>query len=167
MGKAKLLPMIAASVVLLPACDRAGHRTDSEAAQANPAAAEQSIRAEIERWKGLIRAKDAAGIAGLYAEDGVLMAPNAPAATGRAAIQQAWQTMLSTPGFELNIEPQADHVAKAGDLAVETGSYRFTATLPAGPFAENGKYVVVWRNAGGQWRAWRDIFNSDSPPPGG
>jgi hypothetical protein len=31
---------------------------------------------------------------------------------------------------------------------------------------DTGKYVVVWRKVGGEWKAAADIFNSDLPASG-
>ena len=32
---------------------------------------------------------------------------------------------------------------------------------------DTGKYVVVWRKIGSEWKAAADIFNSDLPASGG
>ncbi len=30
---------------------------------------------------------------------------------------------------------------------------------------DKGKYIVVWKKENGDWKVWRDIWNSDNPPP--
>jgi uncharacterized protein (TIGR02246 family) len=146
-----------------------GCSAPSEPSQANrqqtAADHEGAIRVATDRWLGLIRQKDAAAIAALYTEDGALMPPNMPLAQGRAAIEQGWRNMMATPGFDLTFAPEQIVVAAAGDMALDRGTYRFTATGPTGPATETGKYVVVWRNVGGEWKAAADIFNSDGPTP--
>ena len=54
-----------------------------------------------------------------------------------------------------------------GDYAIETGNYELTATPKGGkPVTEKGKYITVWKKqADGSWKIYRDIANSDSPPP--
>ena len=40
-------------------------------------------------------------------------------------------------------------------MALDRGTYRLGE--------DTGKYVVVWRKIGGEWKAAADIFNSDKP----
>lgn len=150
--------LIGAALVLLPGCNRTEQENAPAAAEVDTAADEQAIRANVARWLELVRSKDAAGIAQLYAEDGAAMAPNAPIAKGRAAIQQLWQSMLAGPG-ELTFEPEQILVSSSGDMALDRGTYRFGEDV--------GKYVVVWRKVDGEWKAAADIFNSDLPASGG
>ena len=153
----------ALTVLLLIGCSPAAtsdQDTTAEAASDHEAA----IRAAGERWLELVRSGDAAGIAQLYAPDGAMMPPGAPIAEGSAAIEQAWRGMMETPGFALTFEPTRIVVASAGDMALDQGTYRFTSTGPDGPVTDVGKYVVVWRNIDGEWKAAADIFNSDGVP---
>lgn len=152
--------LLGAALLLLPACERAERsEAPQSAAQADVAADEQAIRANIDRWLQLVRNKDAAGIAQLYTEDGAIMAPNAAKAEGRAAIQQAWASLMAAPGFELTFAPDRIVVSSSGDMALDRGTYRAGEDV--------GKYVVVWRKVGGEWKAAADIFNSDRPAAGG
>ena len=130
--------------------------------QAQAKSDEQAIRETNTRWLDLIEKKDAAAIAALYAENGAFMAPNVPIASGRAAIQAAWQGMLALPGVALTFEPDEIVVSSSGDMAYDRGTYNFAATLEKGPVTEEGKYVVVWRKVDGQWQVAADIFNSDA-----
>ena len=96
------LLLLSVTALLLPAC-QVGEKPDNDAADVNSTAAgdtgadEQAIRGHVERWLQLVKAKDAAGIAELYANDGAVMPPNAPIGKGRAAIQQTWASMIRTP----------------------------------------------------------------------
>lgn len=158
-----LLAGVAAGL-LLAGCSPAAR---NEAATENVSAShDAAIRSVVADWLDQIRKRDAAAIAQNYTEDGVLMPPGAPIAEGREAIEKAWSGMMKTPGFELTFEPTTILVSSAGDLAMDRGTYRFSSTGPNGPVTETGKYVVVWRNVGGEWKAAADIFNSDGPPAG-
>jgi uncharacterized protein (TIGR02246 family) len=168
----KSLLLLSATALLLPAC-QAGEKPANEAAEVNSTAAvdagadEQAIRGQVDRWLQLVKAKDAAGIAELYAEDGAVMPPNAPIGKGRAAIQQTWASMMQTPGFELTFVPEQIIVSSSGDMALDRGTYR-RAVAPNGTAkSDTGKYVVVWRKIGSEWKAAADIFNSDLPASGG
>ena len=152
--------LLGAALLLLPACERADRsEAPQAAAQADAAAEEQAIRATIDRWLQLVRNKDAAGIAQLYTEDGALLPPNAAKVEGREAIQQAWGSMMAAPAFELTFAPDTIVVSSSGDMAMDRGTYRAGEDV--------GKYVVVWRKVGGEWKAAADIFNSDRPAAGG
>lgn len=136
---------------------------NNEAAIVDTAGDEQAIRGQIARWLQLVRAKDAAGIAQMYTEDGAVMPPNAPIGRGRAAVQQTWASMMRTPGFELTFASEQIVVSASRDMALDTGTYRLTIAPSGTRQRDTGKYVVVWRNVGGSWKAAADIFNSDLP----
>jgi uncharacterized protein (TIGR02246 family) len=139
----------------------------NQAPKVDTAAEEAAIRGEIARWQGLVKSKDAAAIAGLYTEDGAVMPANAPIGKGRAAIQQTWAGMLATPAFDLTFSPEQIIVSSSGDMALDRGTYRLTVAPGGTAQTDTGKYVVVWRKIGGNWKAAADIFNSDNPASGG
>ena len=168
----KTLLLLSVAALLLPAC-RVDEKLADPAADANSAAAvdtgadEQAIRGQVDRWLQLVKAKDAAGIAQLYTEDGAVMPPNAPIGEGRAAIQQTWASMMQTPGFGLTFTPEQIIVASSGDMALDRGTYSLTIAPNGATLTDTGKYVVVWRKIGSEWKAAADIFNSDLPASGG
>ncbi|HUE79073.1 MAG TPA: DUF4440 domain-containing protein [Sphingomicrobium sp.] len=167
MTKAPYLLLLAASAILLPACNRADRDPASEIAQVDTAADESAIRAINQRWLELIRNKDAAGIAQLYAEDGAVMPANEKATVGRQAIGEWWNRSMQMPGFDLTFQTDQLVMSKAGDMALDRGTYRFAATPAQGAISDTGKYVVVWRKIGDEWKVAADIFNSDLPAAGG
>lgn len=124
---------------------------------------EQTILAIHERWAGLIRAKDAAAIERLYADDAVLMAPGERAVAGSAAIGARWARQLQLKDFKFSLQPQQLVVSMSADLAYERGTYNFAATLAQGAITDTGKYVLVWQKARGEWKVISDIFNSNPP----
>ena len=168
----KSLLLLSVTALLLTAC-QASEKPANDAADVNSTAAvdtrpdEQAIRGRVARWLQLVKAKDAAGIAQLYTEDGAVMPPNAPIGKGRAAIQQTWASMMATPGFGLSIVPEQILVSSSGDMALDRGTYRLTVAPGGTTQTDTGKYVVVWRKIGSEWKAVADIFNSDLPPSGG
>ena len=166
------LLLLSVTALLLPACQvsekPAGDTTEANAPAAVDAGAEeQAIRGQVDRWLQLVKAKDAAGIAALYAEDGAVMPPNGPIGKGRPAIQQTWGSMMQTPGFDLTFVPEQIIVSSSGDMALDRGTYRLEVAPGGTPQTDTGKYVVVWRKIGGEWKAAADIFNSDLPAAGG
>jgi uncharacterized protein (TIGR02246 family) len=164
----KMLLLLSVTALLLPAC-QAREKSANDGAEVNSAAAvdtagdEQAIRGQVDRWLQLVKAKDASGIAALYAEDGAVMPPNAPIGKGRAAIQQAWTSMMRTPGFDLTFNPEQIVISSSGDMALDRGTYNLTVAPAGTTQTDTGKYVVVWRKIGGDWKAAADIFNSNLP----
>ena len=164
--------LLSATALLLPAC-RVAEKPAKEGAASNAAATvdsgaeEQAVRAQVDRWLGLVKAKDAAAISALYTDDGAVMPANAPIAKGHAAIQQTWASLMQIPGFALTFTPDQVIVSSSGDMALDRGTYSLTVAPNGTPQTDTGKYVVVWRKVGGEWKAAADIFNSDLPAGAG
>ena len=165
------LLLLSVTALLLPGC-QVSEKPANEAAEVNSGAAvdtsadEQAIRGHVDRWLQLVKAKDAGGIAALYAEDGAVMPPNAPIGKGRAAVQPTWASMMQTPGFDLTFVPEQIIVSSAGDMALDRGTYRLVVAPDGSAQTDTGKYVVVWRKIGSEWKVAADIFNSDLPTSG-
>jgi uncharacterized protein (TIGR02246 family) len=105
---------------------------------------------------------DAAGLAAFYTEDGQLLPPNFDVMGGRDAIQAFWQGAMDMgiKGAALEIGEVEAH----GDTAIEVSTY--TLSGEEGQVLDKGKYIVIWKQVGGQWKLHRDIFNSSRPATG-
>ena len=168
----KSLLLIPVTALLLTACQAGEKPANNTAgvksiATVDPGAGEQAVRGQVDRWLHLVKAKDAAGIAELYAEDGAVMPPNAPIGKGRTAIQHIWASLMQTPGFGLTFVPEQILLSSSGDMALDRGTYSLTVAPNGTTLTETGKYVVVWRKIGREWKVAADIFNSDLPASGG
>jgi uncharacterized protein (TIGR02246 family) len=158
-----------AAVVALGACQKPAETP--EQAQARLASESAAAKAAIDslnlRFINLLKAGQGDSVALAYAEDGVAMPPNAPAARGRDAIKAFWSAVFPLhPGGSVRSEV----VTAQGDHAIERGAYTLTMTPPGAkePATDNGKYVVHWRRVDGKWLIVDDIWNSDrpaAPPP--
>jgi uncharacterized protein (TIGR02246 family) len=143
----KKLLLLSVTAMLLPAC-QAREKPANHGAEVNSAAAvdtagdERAIRAQVDHWLQLVKAKDATAIAELYAEDGAVMPPNAPIGKGRAAIEQTWASMMRTPGFDLTFVPEQIVVSSSGDMALDRGTYRLTVAPDGATQTDTGKYVA-------------------------
>jgi ketosteroid isomerase-like protein len=127
--------------------------------------ADEAIRKMDGEFSAAATAGNVDGMMAIYAADAVLMPPNLPAFRGRDAIRQFWSGLLASGKIDANVV--ADKVIQSGDMAAELGHYALKITPKGGstPIEDNGKFVLVWRKVGGQWRAVSDIFNSDRPLP--
>lgn len=125
---------------------------------------EATIKAEAPVWFKLYNAGDADGVAALYLEDGVVLAPGTPAIVGRAAIRDFIASDVAkskAAGLTFNGDAVTD-AGVAGDMAWATGT--FSVTDASGATVDKGKYVTIYRRANGKWPIIRDIWNSDMPP---
>lgn len=139
-----------------------------EAAQARmeteAAAARTALDSMAQAFAEHVNMGHADVVAGFYAEDAVLMPPNAPAAIGRAAIQEVWAGLIAMQP-QLTVTPLS--VSANGPLAVDRGSYSLTFTPPGAsqPMTDTGKYLAHWHLVDGRWILVEDIWNSDLPAP--
>ena len=121
-----------------------------------------AIVAANENFMAAFNGGDAAGLAALYTEKGQLLPPNSYFVTGQQAIQGFWQAL-----FDMGIKEVKLEIVEAeghGDTAIEVG--KFTLKGEGGQVLDVGKYIVIWKREGGQWKLHRDIFNSSMPAPG-
>ena len=105
---------------------------------------------------------DAEGIAAHFAEDAVLMAPDRPAATGRAAVVAYYQSIFDE--YEPALTSRYEHVAVDGDLAYGRGIAEVTLTPNEGgePVTSTSKYInILERQADGTWKTTHDIWNAN------
>jgi ketosteroid isomerase-like protein len=126
--------------------------------------AADSVRAADAAWLKVYSAKDLNKSVAFFDDQGSMLSPNDPIATGKAAISK-----LIASDFSLgNLTWQVDKagVSKSGDLGYTSGRYIFSFKYPSGkPVTDNGKYLTVWKKqADGSWKVLFDMFNTDLPP---
>src|SRR5438132_13705096 len=68
--------------------------------RADVATEERVIRDLDKKWVQAVAAKDTTAIADTYAEDANFLAPDAPRASGRAAVRHAWVGLLKAPNLD-------------------------------------------------------------------
>jgi uncharacterized protein (TIGR02246 family) len=119
-------------------------------------------RATIEKlndaWTAAFNKGDAAAVATLYAEDAYVLPPGSAMVKGRAAIEAFWrqaaQQMTDAKLTTLDVLPLGRSAAREiGTVTLKTKSQP--------PQEVVGKYVVVWRKIGRDWKLATDIWNTD------
>ena len=101
-------------------------------------------------------AQDAAALVALYTDDAQLFPPHSDLVEGAEHLVAFWQGIFEMGLTGASLETL--EVDNEGDTAIEVG--RYTLTAGDGTVADEGKYVVVWKKVGGQWRLHRDIWNA-------
>src|SRR5215472_1430409 len=87
------------------------------------AEAEKAVAATVATYIEKYNSKDAAGVAALYAEDGILIPPG-PMVAGRVNIEKAWQAAFAAgrTGIRYDIrqiKPEGDIVLVVGQFSVK------------------------------------------------
>jgi ketosteroid isomerase-like protein len=121
-----------------------------------------SLNAKLVGWLAVDQVDSATN---LYTADAVLMAPDAPPASGRANIRALWAGMVAThhPQFVF----QTLTLLGGDSVLVEHGRYALHMTPKAGvdsttqPMDDHGSYIVVWIHRAERWQIKFDIAASD------
>jgi ketosteroid isomerase-like protein len=120
------------------------------------------------QWNQDYAAKDLDKITAHYADNAVLMTPDAEAVNGKDAVRGALKQLLSDPAVSLTFKASKVDVSRSGELGYTQGSYQLTLTDPKThkPISLHGSYVTTYRKqADGTWKAETDIATSGAPPP--
>ena len=129
------------------------------------AADEAALRTADIEWSKAAGAKDLDRSISYTADDTVMLAPDAPAASGKEAVRKSWSDLLALPGLVLSWQPTNVEVAKSGEIGYTQGTYEMTVNDAKGnPNTDRGKYLTIWKKqADGAWKCIVDMFNSDLP----
>lgn len=120
-----------------------------------------AIDAVNQQWTKHYNAKDAAGVAKLYTNDALRLAPDASRVQGRAAIQAQLQKELDDGGQ--NIKFQTTDLGSDGGLIWEVGNFSVDIAQQSAKVTATGNYITVYRkDADGVWRIAVDTWN-DAP----
>ncbi len=103
--------------------------------------------------------QDSAGMASLYTDHGQLLPANSDVVSGAGGIQAFWQGAFDMGLREAVLETV--ELEEHGETAIEVG--RYTLKANGGVLADQGKYLVIWKNDGGSWKLHRDIWTTSQP----
>jgi uncharacterized protein (TIGR02246 family) len=118
-----------------------------------------------EAYASAWRAGNAADVAGLYADDALVLYPNRPPIEGKAAIQTYFDQFFGD-FIQDEFELTSAEIQIAGSWAFDRGAYRWKGTPKNGGSAieDHGKFLVILqRQSDGSWKVARDMDNSDRP----
>jgi ketosteroid isomerase-like protein len=95
-----------------------------------------------------------------YTSDAVIYPPQLPMISGRDHIRQYY--FDGGKNKELTITIKTLNISIEGKIAVEEGYYDFPDGK--GGSLDRGKFIALWKKDGGQWKLWREIWNTDLKP---
>jgi ketosteroid isomerase-like protein len=140
-----------------------GLSTGPAPAQTSDAAAD-SIRAADAAWLKVYAAKDLNKSVAFFDEQGSILSPNDPIATGKAAVAKLIASDFAYGDLSWHVDKAG--VSRSGDLGYTSGTYKFSFKDAAGkPATDSGKYLALWKKqTDGSWKVLFDMFNTDLPP---
>ena len=103
----------------------------------------------------------------IHDENIVKMPPGKPVSLGSKALGKLIQGAFDALDYE-SFSIKLEDTQVDGNLGVAWGTYTFRATVTASGATINydGKYLTVFkRQPDGSWKALRDCYNSNVPPP--
>ena len=129
------------------------------------AADRKAIKALGDQYVAAWNSNDAAALAATYADDAVMMNPNQASVEGKQAIRAAYEARFKESALKAAVTLLETQVA--GDWAYDRGNVTINVTPRSGkPMEESVKYVFIYkRQPDGSWKVYRDISNSNNPPP--
>ena len=150
----KTMALLAAGMIAFAAAAPAAWAADDPALM---------IRAGTADWVKAYDAGDVEAVVAQYADDAVVMPPGAAAVKGHAAIREylAKDIAGAKAAGLVFVLGRVNDIGVSGNMAWHSGD--FMVTNKSGATVDTGKYLEVWRKAGGKWRILRDIWNSDGP----
>lgn len=143
----------------------AAHGQSVEAGSDN----ERALREVDRKWSEAAAAKDVDKVVSYYAENAIVLPPNAAIAQTQESVRAIWKELLESPGLVISWTAQKVEVAKSAELGYVSGTYQLRMTDAEGkPVNDHGKYLeVMKKQADGSWKCVADTWNSDLPaaPP--
>lgn len=135
------------------------------AASCTQAPSELDVKADIERinetMTTAISNQDVETLMAHYTDDVLMLPSNHDPVEGIEAVRQMW-----TDGFKHgmgHLEFITGDATAVGDIAQEHGVYKYYT--PDKQMVDHGKYMVLWKKVGDQWKIAKDIWNSSLPMP--
>jgi uncharacterized protein (TIGR02246 family) len=129
------------------------------------AAEEQAIRNRSGEWMNYANSKDAASMAKIFADDGVLIADE-KAYRGTAAIQAKFEEdAKKNPNALVSWTSDQIRVSSGGDFAIENGSFTMDPDGDGKKPAVQGSFSTTWSKVGGEWRVLSDAGGENVAAP--
>lgn len=124
----------------------------------NISTARSDVDAANNKFMESIKKGDSVGAASVYSSDALIMPANSESISGKD-VASLWGSFIRSGVKEAKLT--TDELIGNAALLVETGKYEIY--LADHKLADKGKYVVVWKQADGSWKMYRDIFTTSLP----
>ncbi len=155
----KFLGTLVIATIIFSSCNNEAAKTETKSSSLDSAKAD--IAASNKIFGASFTTGDSTAFANCYSSDACINVTNMPRMCGTEAI-----TAFFNGGHKMgitNIALTTEEVIGGEEAIVEVGKYEMFVGDKIS--AEKGKYIVIWKEENGKWKMYRDIWNSDAPPP--
>jgi len=148
--------------LLTTGCNTASENKPAEAASAfNLDSVKAAIVSSNQLFADAFVKGDSALLIDRYASDGCLLPADMHTLCGHEAIATFYRGAYDM-GVR-NVKLNTTQLYGEGEYVTEEGTYEIFAA--ENKFIDKGKFLVLWKKTDAGWKMFRDIFNSDNPPP--
>ena len=156
--KYKMVICVTFASVLLGAC--VPPSVDLEAEQA-------ALRAAADAYHEAAQRGDFGSMVEFYANDGLIMPPNAAEEEGLQGARNFVAVIAEIPGLRLHFADVRVEVAASGDMGYTLADIEISVEGPDGePAEDKERDFHLWKKQDGEWKIAIDIWNSELPLPG-
>jgi len=124
-------------------------------------AAKKAIEKSNNMYMDLFAKSDSIGLANLYTKDAKFMIANSESVVGRSNIQSSFAGFINSGAGK--IELTTNDVWGDENMLVSEDNWKLF--MQDGTEIDHGKSMVIWKKEDGEWKLFRDIFNSDMAVP--
>lgn len=115
----------------------------------------------VERFNDALVSGKLSELMSCYDDEVVFQMPGTPIIVGKQGVEAHYRNVLAMRVSAVRMI--TDSYAERADCVVEAGTYEMMLNpVGAAPMVDKGKYLIVYRESGGQWRIWYDTVLSDS-----
>lgn len=141
------------------------HANGSANGNADPKVVRAAINRANAECLAALEAGDAHAYAQHFADDSISLPGRGPMVRGRVAIEEAMEEAFGKVRFS-EAEWETLETRYNGKTAYETGAYRFVVRPSGRGSAQTmtGRYFVVWKKIGDQWKIAVDAAQPGAPP---
>jgi ketosteroid isomerase-like protein len=104
---------------------------------------------------------DTEALTNIYLPDVILCPPNSEMISG---VENAVAAMTAMPPGMVKMVFETVSAEAYGETAIELGKYKVMSPDEATVF-DHGKYIVIWKKKGDDWKVSKDIWNTSMPLP--
>lgn len=127
------------------------------------AGADLSLRRLVESWARAFNGRHAEELCALYSNVALLVRSGAPLVRGRVSIKQVLQ--LELEGGLGDVQLDCTEIGIIGELACVAGASRMLAPVaPANRRERTGKFLMLVRQEGADWKILADVWCLDAVP---
>ena len=151
--------LITATVML--ACNQATESKDATASFSLDSA-KAAIDANNKVFTESFEKGDSASFISCYTTDGCVMPDGgSPRMCGAEGLSNffAYAKQMGVKGIKVI----STEIIGGKELVAEEGTYEVVDA--AGKTLDKGRFIVTWKEENGTWKKYRDIWNTDMPPP--